>query len=538
MSISISDPDTVLTPQHLWQAWPEERFVKSLAPCLRHGELVQNLQALASRYGDGIELQEVGRSFLGRSIKMLTLGVGHHKILFWSQMHGNEPSATPALLDMADYLLRHADQAAVRSVLESYTLLLIPMLNPDGAEIYERCNAQGIDINRDALQLATPEGRILKRIRDEYEPMLGLNLHDQGRMTTVGDSGQLATISLLAVSGDAESTLTRGRLRAKRACAAIVEALAPQVPGGLARYDEGWSPRAFGDNITAWGTPVVLIETGGFPAGYDVSALTRLNFVALLCVLGGLAENDLASFDPQIYESLPENQTDAWSDVVVRGGLVQQPGHKQAFRADLSFNYQHNGRQAAGCCGQTLNPSLIFMLGDAACHAAGTSVDAHDKILLAAFDVGVDGWEERRWMNRDQLKNLARLGVGAVYWIVEESKNLSAQRVADSLAIQGAPRIEVCTKPDRLPKTVLTGPPLKPASATLGATLTALGVETSSGIDALAGMWMNTADRLLPARLCKDQPATFLIVSPGQGGQIDLQASKLLSTWLDGHQVA
>ena len=74
------------------------------------------------------------------------------------------------------------------------------MLNPDGAEAYERVNGQGIDINRDALRLATPEGRILKRIRDEYNPMLGLNLHDQGRMTTVGDTGRLATTSVLAAN--------------------------------------------------------------------------------------------------------------------------------------------------------------------------------------------------------------------------------------------------------------------------------------------------------------------------------------------------
>ena len=76
------------------------------------------------------------------------------------------------------------------------------MLNPDGAERYARRNAQAIDINRDALQLATPEGRLLKALRDRFQPELGFNLHDQNRRTTVGDTGVLATISLLAVAGD------------------------------------------------------------------------------------------------------------------------------------------------------------------------------------------------------------------------------------------------------------------------------------------------------------------------------------------------
>ena len=65
-------------------------------------------------------------------------------------MHGDEPSATPALLDLADTLLA-SDAPEHRAILEGLTLLMVPMLNPDGAERYARRNAQAIDINRDAL---------------------------------------------------------------------------------------------------------------------------------------------------------------------------------------------------------------------------------------------------------------------------------------------------------------------------------------------------------------------------------------------------
>ena len=47
--------------------------------------------------------------------------------------------------------------------------------------------------------------------------------------------------------------------------------------------------RAFGDNITLWGTPVVLIETGPWPSMEPDAALVRLNFVALLSALDALA---------------------------------------------------------------------------------------------------------------------------------------------------------------------------------------------------------------------------------------------------------
>ena len=192
------------------------------------------------------------------------------------------------------------------------------MLNPDGAERYARRNAQAIDINRDALHLATPEGRVLKGVRDRFQPELGFNLHDQNRRTTVGDTGVLATISLLAVSGDPEGTVTPGRARAKRVCSAIARALEPFVPGGIGRYDEDWNPRAFGDNVTAWGTPVVLIESGGVMPGRPLSDLTRLNYVALLTALHGLVRDDLAGETPDLYEGLKRNDDGYWTDVLAR----------------------------------------------------------------------------------------------------------------------------------------------------------------------------------------------------------------------------
>lgn len=538
MSILRTDSIADITPQDLWEAWFEARFVSTPAPSLRHEKLLQYNRELVSRYPGDIHLEDIGYSFQGRVIQLVKLGVGRQNILLWSQMHGDEPSATPALLDIADFLLCHSDHPVTRSILESYTLLMIPMLNPDGAEVYERCNAQGIDINRDALQLATPEGRLLKQVREEYEPVLGLNLHDQERMTTVGNTGRLATNSVLAVAGNAENTLSIGRLRTMRACAAIVEALGPFIPGGIARYDETWSPQAFGDNFTAWGTPVVLIESGGLPASHEVDDLTRLNFVALMTVLKGLAENDLAAYDPQVYEDLPENQTDAWSDVVVRGGLIMQAGGNEVFRGDLAFNYLHNGRQAVEACSQTRIPSGIFLIGDASHLGAGTSVNAHEKILLPAFDVGLEGWSVRHWLNRDCLARLAGLGVGRIFWQVDEADYVAAQRYVGAFALRGISRIEIVTSSEGLPQLVLTGPPSNNEAASISEVLKELGVVDSDDGRVLDRLWMDSPGSGSGSMLLsKDQPASFLVVSPCSEGRVDLSASRLVSVWLDGHQV-
>ena len=526
------------TPQELWQAWPEERFETTVAPCLRHGQLMESLQSLGARFPDNLRLEEVGTSFLGRSIQMLTLGNGETKILLWSQMHGDEPSATPALLDMAHYLLEHADEPSPKSILESFTLLMIPMLNPDGAEIYDRRNAQAIDINRDALNLVTPEGRLLKRVRDEHEPLLGFNLHDQNRRTAVGDTGVLATNAVLAVAGDPENTLTPGRLRAKRACAAMVEALASFMPGGMARYDEDWSPRAFGDNLTAWGTPVVLIESGGVPSGHEFTTLTQLNFVALLTVLDGLAHNDLADYDPQVYEDLDRNKSNSWSDVVVRDGYLLQPGTDQPYRADLAFDRLRSDRQDVGCSHSAAARSSISEIGDARFLGAGQHLDATDSLLLAPFEVGVEGWSARKWLGPATLARLARLGVGTLYWSVGRRRVEKARDLAERLDDEGLPRIEVVAGPSPLPRRILTAPPSEPGSKSLAATLEALGSRGAGTVERLQTFWVQApGTEPNPPRIRQGGAASFLVVSPANRGAMDLTEADLREVWLDGHKI-
>jgi len=541
LTLALQSTSPAITPDQLWQGWPDERFVQTPAPCLGPGELETELQRLAELYPGKIRLEEIGRSFAGRPVHMLSLGHGPRTVLLWSQMHGDEPSATPALLDIAHFLLSHADEPEAAVILDGLTLLMIPMLNPDGSEIYERRNFQAIDINRDALHLATPEGRILKRIRDEYEPMLGFNLHDQNRRTTVGDTGVLATNSVLAVAGDPEGTVTPGRLLAKRACSAIAEILAPFMPEGMARYDEDWSPRAFGDNITAWGTPVVLIESGGLPPGRNFEDLTRVNFVAILTVLRELVRNDLQDYDPQVYEDLIRNQSDAWADVVVRGGFIRQPGSGPSYRADLAFNLDVDDRDAAGCATGGAGRSYVVEIGDARFLGAGRVVDASQSLLVAPFVAGIEGWKARRWISAEVISELARLGVGTVIWRVPPRKKEAAASLGRKLTGQGRARLHVVAKPAEMPWLTLTGPPRSTDSDALSDVVEALighsGEIDWSSPEALERLsWIPRSERGWPA-LRRGRPATFVLLSPAAHGEVDPGNTRLKSVFINGLDV-
>jgi hypothetical protein len=389
------------------------------------------------------------------------------------------------------------------------------MLNPDGTERYQRRNAQAIDVNRDALNLATPEGQVLKAVRDRLQPELGFNLHDQNRRTTVTGSTTLASIALLAVAGDAQGTITPGRVRAKRVCSAVAAALEPFVPGGVSRYDEDWSPRAFGDNLTAWGTPVVLIESGGLPAGRPATDLTRLNFVALLTSLAGLAVDDLAAIDPAVYDALPRNETGAYADVVVRGGRVTQSSALDAaYRADVAFDATRSDLEWAGC-GPTRNGSRIVEVGDARFIASGQSLEASGAIVMPALTVSVRGLRGRAWLTPAALGRLAALGVGTVRWHVPLPHRGLAEQHARSLAAPGRPGVAVVDEKDDAALLVAGLPPAN-ADGSLEGALRAL-KGAAPGADDLARALPAPASGPRPLALTLDAPASLVVLRPSAG---------------------
>jgi hypothetical protein len=528
------------SPQVLWDGWPARRFVATSAPCLRPAELGERLRALAAAHPGRLSLESVGRSVEGREIQLAALGRGPRRVLLWSQMHGDEPSATPALVDLAHALLA-SDGESERLILERLTLLLVPMLNPDGAFRYVRRNAQAVDLNRDALLVATPEGRLLKQLRERFEPELGFNLHDQNRRTSVGDTGVRATIALLAVAGDAEGTLTPGRARAKRVCAAVARALAPFAPGGISRYDEDWNPRAFGDNLTAWGTPVVLIESGAFPAGGSFAELTRLNYVALLTALHGLAADDLAGEDISLYEGLARNVDDRFTDVVLEGGRVLQAPAAEPYRADLAFDVLEEDSELAGCPAPgAFGPSRIREVGDARLLGAARRSAACDRLLVPALAVSVRGLAARRWLDRAAIDALSRLGVARLLWHVRASERPQALAVAARLAAPGRAALEVVDAGDPTLALELVGPP-RPASSplTLSAALEALAPARARAPEAARPL----VERLGPLTGYAGTPvlrpgarASFLVMRPREAGALEPGALEIETVVLDGRE--
>lgn len=272
----------------------------------KYEEVAQKIKELEQSKIFNIKI--AGSSLEGREIFLVSAGNGKTNILIWSQMHGDEPTATMALFDVFKFLESNDEFNELRKfILENLSLTFIPMLNPDGAERFTRRNALYIDINRDAKRLEFPESKILKSVRDSLKPKFAFNLHDQSTRYSTGDSYRSATISFLAPAYNYEKSVNNVRSQTMKLIVNLYKELSKYIPGHIARYKDDFEPRAFGDNFMKWGTGSVLIESGGWKNDNEKQFIRKLNFIALISGLYSIASNNYSKFNIEEYNKIPFN---------------------------------------------------------------------------------------------------------------------------------------------------------------------------------------------------------------------------------------
>jgi predicted deacylase len=381
---------------------------------IRVGDVERILAQLVASSAQRLRIERFAESFEGRPISMATLGKGTKRVLMWSQMHGDESTHTAVVLDLMSYLLSVPPRPLAQEILANCTLSIIPLLNPDGAERKSRFNAQGIDVNRDALRLATPEGRALRRAVETLKPNFGFNLHNQNARRSVGTPPKPAAVSVLAPSADAAATPTPHMRRAKQLAACFVDAVRPFAEGMISRYDDAFEPRAFGDTIQASGTVTMLVEAGGWHEA-DPEPLVRLHFHGMLSTLHAIATGRIAHIDPQIYESLPESNSRDVFDVLIHGGHVLDAHHGAAYKADLGIDHSHGSRLAV----TSKRDGKIVEIGDLSTTAGKFSINAAGCLILPGRAAFLADWTPKTDLTGAQLESLLSQGVTSVIGAVD-----------------------------------------------------------------------------------------------------------------------
>ncbi|MGH2687102.1 MAG: M14 family zinc carboxypeptidase [Actinomycetota bacterium] len=129
----------------------------------------------------------IGQSVEGRDLHLVRIGhprplprraaSGRRVALFICSQHGDEPAGRETCLQWLRDLAFTGDAGLV-DLLRSWTILFIPNANPDGAEAGTRTNADEVDINRDHLNVRTPEGQAMARVIRGWRPDVVLDLHE------------------------------------------------------------------------------------------------------------------------------------------------------------------------------------------------------------------------------------------------------------------------------------------------------------------------------------------------------------------------
>lgn len=287
---------------------------------------------LIVQYFNNIPSELIGKSFLNQPIQLLKIGEGETKILLWSQMHGDEPTATAAIFDILNFL--SSDEPLAVELLKKLSIYFIPVVNPDGLERFTRRNAQQIDINRDFLSLQTPEAKILKNAFETLKPDFAFNLHDQSSLYSNTLKNPVG-LAFLAPPSDPKLNITWNRTQAMKVITEINHLIQKLIPNQTAKFKDEFEPRAFGDNFQK-SCPTILIESGFLPHDNEKQEIRKLNFYALIKAFHAICFQTYQEIDIMNYAMIPLQNINSLHLKISNCYIKTKNGY---FKVDIGLNY-------------------------------------------------------------------------------------------------------------------------------------------------------------------------------------------------------
>lgn len=86
----------------MWESYPEFKEDALTQRRIKHADIQPLIQALEK--DPVFEVNGVGKSIEGRELFLISIGTGKTNVFLWSQMHGDESTATMALFDIFNFI--------------------------------------------------------------------------------------------------------------------------------------------------------------------------------------------------------------------------------------------------------------------------------------------------------------------------------------------------------------------------------------------------------------------------------------------------
>ncbi|CAM4091123.1 M14 family zinc carboxypeptidase [Mesobacillus thioparans] len=280
-----------------------------------------------------MELEVIGQTVKGRDIYMAKYisNPENPTILFLTQQHGNEQLTTEGAMEF----IKHLGTGKTSRVLQNVNILVIPMLNADGAmgdvdfslEDYladgdrhlTRYNANKIDLNREhdkATSEMEPEARALhENVFAKYDIDYMIDLHHQGTLSET--EGELVSGSILYPTNEAVKPEVLEK--SKKLGSVVYNALEEKGWGHIGKYVGG-----NGTNIGRNGAAVrydistLLFEMRGMSDHYyepyalgqkSNGYLIKQTITTLDATVKAIADGSIETADTNFWDTLPEQTT-------------------------------------------------------------------------------------------------------------------------------------------------------------------------------------------------------------------------------------
>jgi hypothetical protein len=153
-----------------------------------HEEELAFLTAVDSM-SDRVAIEVIGTTDEARPIHLVRVGdpaprtaaaaAGVPVELHVCSQHGNEPAGREGCLQYLRDLAFTTDETLVQQLRDT-VLLFVPTANPDGRANNSRTNTAGTDINRDHLNLVSPEAQAIAQVVRDWSPEIVVDHHEYG----------------------------------------------------------------------------------------------------------------------------------------------------------------------------------------------------------------------------------------------------------------------------------------------------------------------------------------------------------------------
>jgi hypothetical protein len=146
--------------------WTTDTQNVSLSVLSDYNELVKKLKKIEKASKGLVELEVIGQTNYGKDIYMAKVGdYRNEPVMIMTQQHGNEPLTTESALQLLQKLGTGSKQAM--KILDELYVLVIVRVNPEGAELFTRGNADFDAPPRDSRGCFDADGNVDPALTDQ-----------------------------------------------------------------------------------------------------------------------------------------------------------------------------------------------------------------------------------------------------------------------------------------------------------------------------------------------------------------------------------